>query len=251
MISLSGDEDSTCTRRVSAAGHDSDYIDDCPQSCSQHSKPHLRSKFLMRCQSFGMSQGAIDSWEKLFVQTEAAIVLWVAVVVVTTGLYAYLFVGAPADGIYSHVFRVPLGVVLVNQGFNAIGIWRNGQPFMNGFVAKFMILLSTPCVLLIMVAGYICPMDSVPFDSTLHLTAVLTVLTWLLNCFAAFVPMALPSEPCRQLLSVLFSALMSTIRSIDAATDLSFLRVLAVQVRTLGCIVVGLCAHVPLTGNAP
>ena len=102
-----------------------------------------------------------------------------------------------------------------------------------------------------MMAGYICPMESVPFGSTLYLTTVLVALGWLLCCTAALVPMALPSEPCRRLLSVIFPALMPTLRMMDACTDLSFLRVLAVQVCTFDWSVVGLCADVLLTGNAP
>ena len=53
----------------------------------------------MRCQTFCISERAVDAWEKLHVQTEAAIVMFFTVGVVIMGLYAYLFVGKPADGV--------------------------------------------------------------------------------------------------------------------------------------------------------
>lgn len=46
-----------------------------------------------------MGERAVDAWEKLHVQTEAAIVMFFTVGVVIMGLYAYLFVGKPADGV--------------------------------------------------------------------------------------------------------------------------------------------------------
>lgn len=84
-----------------------------------------------------------------------------------------------------------------------------------------------------------------------HLTAVLALLSWMLKCSIALVPVALPSEPCRWLLSLPFPALMAMLRMMDACMDWSFLRVLAVQVCTVGCFVVGLSANIIATVNAP
>ena len=72
--------------------------------------------------------------------------MWVTVTVLIMDLYAYLLVGAPTDGVYSYVFRVPLGALLVIQGFTAVGVWRHGQPCYDSFAFKVQPVLTTPLV---------------------------------------------------------------------------------------------------------
>ena len=65
------------------------------------------------------------------------------------------------------------------------------------------------------IVGYVCPLEAVPFGSTLHFTLVLAVLVSLLNGVVALIPMALPAEPCRNLVLLLMQALPPTLRLIN------------------------------------
>lgn len=228
MRSISIDGEGRCSPRASVAGQ---HREPCPDE--EHSNLRRRSKFLMRLQTLGMTPGALDAWEKTHEQTEAAIIIWFLFVVAGTGLYAYLFVGAPAVGTYAYVFRVSAGLCTVNQGITGLGVWRYGQPYLDTLVYKLCAPLVTPSLMCLMIVGFVCPVESVPFGSTLHFTAVLALLVWTINCIIPLVPLVLPSEPCRRLVSVVFPSLMSTVRAVDGCTDLSFLRVLGQQVRSL------------------
>ena len=226
MRSISIDGAGGCSPRVSGAGQ---HCQPCPDVA--HSKLRQRSKFLMRLQILGMTSGALDAWEKSHEQTEAAIVVYCIVAVAIISLYAHLLVGAPVVGAYVYAFRLTLPVCLASQVFCFVGIWRYGQPSFDTLAFRTSSPLVTVCLICVIVVGHLCPIASVPFASALHFTAVCALLSWLMNLVVALVPFALSPEPCRRLVSVVFPALMSTVRTMDACTDFTFLRVLAVQVR--------------------
>ena len=184
----------------------------------------------MQCQRFGMSEGALEAWEKLHLQVEQAIVMWAALGLTCLALYAYMLAGAPTVGVYTYVFRVPIAYLFVQQACTMCGIWRHGQPFLGTVAFKSTLLPTVACTLCFTLAAFLCPTHSVPFGSTVHFTVVYVVSAWTILGISLIVPMTIPSEPCRGVLHVPFTALMHALRSIDALTDLAFLRVLAVQV---------------------
>ena len=224
MSSLSGDG-GKCNHRVSSAG-----LDLCAEHSNLDGKPHARSRFLIQCQRFNMSEDALEAWNKLHVQVEQAILMWITLSLASLALFAYLLAGTPAVGLYAYLLRVPIAWCLVQRAFVVCGVWRYGQPFYGTVAFKITFLPVTPCLLFFSLAGFLSPTESIPFRSTLHFTAVHASLSWTLNCLILTVPLAIPSEPCRRIVYLPVSALMTTLRSIDSLTDLSFLRVLAVLV---------------------
>ena len=191
----------------------------------------MRSKFLMRCMKWGMRERAVEVWEKLHVQTEAAIVMWFTLSLVSIVLYAYLLVaGTPRGGMYTYIFRAPLCVCCLQQSFNSCGVWRYGQSFMDTFVFKIAVPPTVFCFICFMVVGCLCPKESVPFGSFLHFIAVLALLICSLTYAVTLLPVVIPAERFRGLLAPAVASLMASLRQVDACTDLSFLRVLADQV---------------------
>ena len=145
-------------------------------------------------------------------------------------LYAYLLASIPTAGMNLYVFTVPIACCLVQQAFVLCGVWRHGQRWYDTVAYKITIPPTTAFILCYTLAGFLYSREVVPFRSTLHFTAVCALMTWLLNCAVLIVPMSLPPEPCRKVVFLPVSAFMTTLRGLDALTDLSFLRVLAVQV---------------------
>lgn len=224
MSSLSGDGGRSCSRRGITTGPDV-----FPEQGTLDAKLRMRSKFCTTCQRFGMSECALDAWEKLHDPVEPAVFLFFAQAWASAALYVYLLTGAPADGMNMYLFRVPLIVCLGAHVFHTCGIWCHGQPF---YVSNFSSvgLAETPCLLCVMIAGYLCRLESVPFASTIQFTSVLATLIWLIYLRLAIIPMTLPAEPATNLVCLPLQALLGTLRSVDACTDLSFIRVLAAQV---------------------
>lgn len=78
--------------------------------------------------------------------------------------------------------------------------------------------------------GYFCPIDSVPFGSSLRFAACVGSIIFLrLGATKATAPADLPSEPHKISLPFLLQALFSAMRILDSCTDTSFLLLLAAQ----------------------
>lgn len=163
-------------------------------------------------------------------QVELAIAMWFTISLASLALYSYLLAGAPSVGVSVYVFRVPIAFCLAQRAFVLCGVWRLGQPLYETASFKITLLPTTACVICFALAGFLCSKEAVPFRSTLYFTVVYTLNSWILNCNILIVPMSLPPEPCRKVVFLPVSAFMTTLRGLDALTDLSFLRVLAVQV---------------------
>ena len=180
-----------------------------------------------------MSEIALAGWEQVHDPVEPAIVMWSVLVLASMGSYGYMLSGTPVAGAYFYIFRVQLAVILGHLALTSCFFWHHGQPYFDTLAFKTTTMASSLCFICVMIVGYLCPLEAVPFGSTVHLTLVLAAIVWMQNVILGLAPMAIPAEPCRKLVLPLMQALPRTLRLMDACTDLSLLRVLAVQVCVL------------------
>lgn len=198
---------------------------------------HRRSmgvRFRHLCLSLGMTPHNLDLWEMVHVQSEAAIICYFSGVLISTAMHVCLFLGAPASGPYSYAFKVPSAINTVASVVHFGVRWRWGGWQHNEIGSMYILcegVLTIPCSFLLLCLGYLCPAEGVPFQSWYIYTAVVAVLLFSMNVWLAADPITQPTKPFERLLPVaIFPSCIRTLRSLDSATDLSFIQVLRTEV---------------------
>lgn len=186
--------------------------------------------FRQTCICLGMSAQALDSWERIHVQSEAAIVSYFSAALLTSTVYTSLLVAASSAGPYNLAFRVPALACFLVLILATACRWRFGHSVYDNMVFRAAFMVAAPCSGIVSTLGYLCPEDSIPFRSSLTYTAVLAALLLSLHVWLAIDPHVVPTQPIQRVSTVIFPTLLKTLKALDACTDLSFLQVLAAEV---------------------
>lgn len=192
----------------------------------------MSPKFRSACMRLGMGSEALDWWEKIHVQSEAAIVSYFISGLVECAMYICLFFGAPESGPYSYAFRVPSLTCLLIEVVILVAWWDRGHSF-HGKPHQCLKTLSLPNFLILAILGYLCPIEFSPFQSAIKYTTVLAVLTVSILCTMGLDPEVLAPERIKSLASLVMPVGNKTLKIVDGYTDFSFLQVLAAQVLSL------------------
>lgn len=218
---------------------------DSDQGDEQHER-HMSVWLRSSCLRLGMNTAAVDMWARLHVQSELAMIVYLVAEATILCMYVYMLYGAGGSGALVYYFRVPMAVSLGSHALLFCYCCRSDTSRdRKSAVCKAVLLICVLSFDFFVMLAYLCPIDLVPFGSSLRFTFVLAVLALCLHLQLVLIPPHMPSKPIRSVLSLCISALVITLRSVNAVTDLSVLQVLAALVRSRSPLFI--CAVICIT----
>ena len=226
---LQEDVGSNCSRMVGTA--EPALRNASLKNSKKRRQPHVSPTFRWWCQALGMSERAVDGWETLHVQAEAAIVWFFGSAAMTVCLLAYMLYGTRHASMYKIALTVLISVCLLTTFVTKSVVWHLGHRFKQTVAYKPTLAATMLPFACVAVIGNLAPIDEIPFGAPLHFDAVLAVTKFGFAAMSLVMPVAVPRQPNKTLLPLAGKALVITVRMMDACTDLSFVRVLEDLVR--------------------
>lgn len=128
--------------------------------------------------------------------------------------------------------QIPALVFFFSQGVNVGGMWRHGPAFASSIPGQGMSGIAGATGFYLLAAASAGPLSFTPFHDRLVSTIWAAPTVYLMYTFAASGGTAAehPVEPYQTLMTPLVNSAYSTLRVLDAATDLTFVRLLWEQV---------------------
>lgn len=203
-----------------------------PSEEDTHSYEHdpMQSSFFTVCVKLGMKKCAPRAWAQMYVRPEVICLLYFSATLSGMAIFGVLFIsGFKWFTPHSHI---PVMIFLVAQSVRQSGFWMYGPPFASARQGRSLVVFVALSVLYMSVVSIAGPKSYVPYGSRIVAVIAVSVAAVTFTCAAAFggIPADHPSEPHKTILTPLSNAFFSTLRLMDALTDLGFVRILAAQV---------------------
>lgn len=193
--------------------------------CDVHDMP-----FFKVCMRLGMSRQAARGWAMMYVRPDIICILYFFTTTASMAIFVALFI--PGFHWFTPTAHIPVLVLVISQTLRQCLFWRNGPKASASKSCRALVSFVAVSVLFMAVLAFAGPMNCVPYRSRITTLMSISAAALLFSCAAASggVEADHPSQPHKSLLTPFTNACFSTLRLVDALTDLGFVRILASQV---------------------
>ena len=159
-----------CSQRLSFKGSEMPLAPatDSDQGDEQHER-HMSVWLRSSCLRLGMNTAAVDMWARLHVQSELAMIVYLVAEATILCMYVYMLYGAGGSGALVYYFRVPMAVSLGSHALLFCYCCRSDTSRdRKSAVCKAVLLICVLSFDFFVMLAYLCPIDLVPFGSSLR-----------------------------------------------------------------------------------
>lgn len=166
------------------------------------------------------------------VRPEVICVLYFFATVASMVIFAALFI--PGFHWFAPRAHIPIVMLIVAQTLRQSLFWRYGPKAAKLKPCKALVIFVATTVLFMSVTSFAGPISYVPYRSRILTLIGISAAAFFFSCAAACGGIAAdhPPQPHKSLMTPLLNACFSTLRLMDALTDMGLVRILATQVRT-------------------
>eukprot|EP00892_Ulva_mutabilis_P012499 jgi/Ulvmu1/9621/UM054_0051.1 len=177
----------------------------------------------------GMSQEAPDSWANIYVRPDIVRQLYFSASIGCMAVFAALFI--PGFQWFAPMARVPIIIFLVVQTARQGWFRQHGPAFAGTKPARIGVSIVAASLLTMSALAFAGPDQYVPYGNRVITLIGVSLAAFFVSCAAGCGGVAAdhPYQPHKSLLGPLINATFSTLRLMDALTDMTFVRILATQ----------------------
>jgi hypothetical protein len=181
------------------------------------------------CQRLGMNSKAADDWLLWHVDLRTALLSFFLSQLVSIACMASLQLGVH---ITRYAYTVPNLVAIAYHATWTVASWRYGPQLFKSKLFRISVLPGVACTVAPLIVSFLGPLSYVPFRSSLTHVLVTACFVVSRSCVndCGLIAREQPPEPRHSLADVAVRAAVKAARICDSLTDMSFIRVLIVEV---------------------